>query len=89
MVNTNQTMNNTKGDNYGFRVVSLIFKILLNVPFMHLFNLLGLEAYFATISLNILIDLSASIYLLYKIKKETDISYLRAFRTLIKVLCVL
>ena len=88
MVNTNQTMNNTKATITALGG-SLIFKILLNVPFMHLFNFLGLEAYFATISLNILIDLSASIYLLYKIKKETDISYLRAFRTLIKVLCVL
>lgn len=85
MVNTNQTMNNTKATITALGG-SLIFKILLNVPFMHLFNLLGLEAYFATISLNILIDLSASIYLLYKIKKETDISYLRAFRTLIKVI---
>ena len=85
MVNTYQTMNNTKATITALGG-SLIFKILLNVPFMHLFNLLGLEAYFATISLNILIDLSASIYLLYKIKKETDISYLRAFRTLIKVI---
>ena len=85
MVNTNQTMNNTKATITALGG-SLIFKILLNVPFMHLFNFLGLEAYFATISLNILIDLSASIYLLYKIKKETDISYLRAFRTLIKVI---
>ena len=85
MVNTNQTMNNTKATITALGG-SLIFKILLNVPFMHLFNFLGLEAYFATISLNIFIDLSASIYLLYKIKKETDISYLRAFRTLIKVI---
>ncbi len=85
MVNTNQTMNNTKATITALGG-SLIFKILLNVPFMHLFNFLGLEAYFATISLNILIDSSASIYLLYKIKKETDISYLRAFRTLIKVI---
>ena len=85
MVNTNQTMNNTKATITALGG-SLIFKILLNVPFMHLFNFLGLEAYFATISLNILIDLSASIYLLYKVKKETDISYLRTFRTLIKVI---
>ena len=85
MVNTNQTLNNTKATITALGG-SLIFKILLNVPFMHLFNFLGLEAYFATISLNIIIDLSASIYLLYKVKKETDISYLRTFRTLIKVI---
>ena len=85
MVNTNQTMNNTKATiaALGF---SLIFKIILNVPFMHLFNFLGLEAYYATISLNMIIDTAASIYLLMKVKKETNISYLKAARTLIKVI---
>ena len=89
MVNTNQTMNNTKATITALGG-SLIFKILLNVPFMHLFNFIGLEAYYATISLNILIDTSASIYLLMKVKKETGINYLKAIRTLIKVvLCTL
>lgn len=85
MVNTNQSMNNTKATITALGL-SLIFKIILNVPFMHLFNFLGLEAYFATISLNILIDTTASIYLLYKVKKETNIGYTKAIRTLIKVI---
>ena len=85
MVNTNQTMNNTKATITALGG-SLIVKILLNVPFMHLFNFLGLESYYATISLNILIDTTASIYLLYKVKKETNISYLKMARTLIKVI---
>ena len=89
MVNTNQSMNNTKATITALGL-SLVFKILLNVPFMHLFNILGLEAYFATISLNIIIDTTASIYLLYKVKKETNISYMKAIRTLIKVvMCTL
>ncbi len=85
MVNTNQTMNNTRATITALGG-SLIFKILLNVPFMHLFSLLGLESYYATISLNMIIDTLASIYLLMKVKKETGISYLRAARTLIKVI---
>lgn len=85
MVNTNQTMNNTKTTITALGG-SLLFKILLNVPFMHLFNFLGLEAYYATISLNIIIDSSASIYLLRKVKMETDINYLKTLRTLIKVI---
>ncbi len=85
MVNTNQTMNNTKATITALGG-SLLFKILLNVPFMHLFNFLGLEAYYATISLNIIIDSSASIYLLRKVKMETDINYLKTLRTLIKVI---
>lgn len=89
MVNTNQTMNNTKATITALGG-SLLFKILLNVPFMHLFNFLGLEAYYATISLNICIDTIASIYLLIKVKKETGISYLKTMRTLIKVvMCTL
>lgn len=85
MVNTNQSMNNTKATvlALGF---SLVFKIILNVPFMHLFNFLGIEAYYATISLNMIIDTLASLYLLREVKKKTDISYLKAARTLIKVL---
>ena len=89
MVNTNQTMNNTKATVTALGG-SLIFKILLNVPFMHLFSFLGLESYYATISLNILIDTTASIYLLRKVKKETNINYLQTIRTLIKVvMCTL
>ena len=89
MVNTNQTMNNTKATITALGG-SLIFKILLNVPFMHLFSFVGLESYYATITLNILIDTVASIYLLRKVKKETNISYLQTIRTLIKVvMCTL
>ena len=89
MVNTNQTMNNTKATVTALGG-SLIFKILLNVPFMHLFSFLGLESYYAPISLNILIDTTASIYLLRKVKKETNINYLQTIRTLIKVvMCTL
>ena len=85
MVNTNQTMNNTKATIMALGG-SLLFKILLNVPFMHLFNFFGLESYYATISLNIIIDSLASIYLLRKVKKETSINYLKTIRTLIKVI---
>lgn len=89
MVNTNQTMNNTKATITALSA-SLIFKIILNIPFMHLFSAIGLEAYYATISLNIIIDITASIYLLKKVKKETNINYFKAIRTLIKVvLCTL
>ena len=85
MVNTNQTMNNTRATVTALGG-SLVFKILLNVPFMHLFDFLGLEAYYATISLNMCIDTIASIYLLKRVKKETSISYLKMIRTLIKVI---
>ena len=89
MINTNQTLNNTK-DSIIALASSLIVKICLNIPFMHLFNYLGIEAYFATIALNILIDTCASIFLLYRVKKLTKISYFKTIRTFIKVvLCTI
>ena len=84
MLNTNQTINNTKAT-IGALAVSVIAKICLNVPFMHLFNSIGIEAYYAPIVLNIIIDSIALIYLLKSIKKKTNISYLKAARSFIKV----
>ena len=87
MVNASQSMNNTKQSIIALGG-SLIAKVLLNVPMMHLFNLIGIEAYYAPIVLNILIDTSASLYLLYIVKKDTKISYFKTVQTIIKiVLC--
>ena len=87
MVNASQSMNNTKQSIIALGG-SLIAKVLLNVPMMNLFNLIGIEAYYAPIALNILIDTSASLYLLYIVKKDTKISYFKTVQTIIKiVLC--
>ena len=87
MVNASQSMNNTKQSIIALGG-SLIAKVLLNVPMMHLFNLIGIEAYYAPIALNILIDTSASLYLLYIVKKDTRVSYFKTVQTIIKiVLC--
>lgn len=84
MINTNQAMNNTKATITALSA-SLVAKICLNVPMMKLFNFIGIEAYYATISLNIIIDVIESFYLFYMAKKQTNISYLKALRTFIKV----
>lgn len=84
MVNANQTLDNTKQSIIALGG-SVLAKIILNVPFMHLFNSIGIEAYYAPIVLNMIIDTSASLYLLSVIKKKTNISYLKSVRTLIKV----
>lgn len=87
MVNASQSMNNTKQSIIALGG-SLIAKVLLNVPMMNLFNLIGIEAYYAPIALNILIDTSASLYLLYIVKKDTRVSYFKTVQTIIKiVLC--
>ena len=57
---------------------------------MNLFNKIGIEAYYATITLNIIIDIVESIYLMYQVKRKTNISFVKALRTLIKVaLCTI
>ena len=85
MVNTNQTMNNTKETIMALGG-SLLVKICFNVPMMHLFNKIGIEAYYAPIVLNMFIDTFCSLFLLYVIKKKTNISYIRSLRTFIKVI---
>lgn len=85
MVNTNQTMNNTKETILALGG-SVLAKICLNVPMMHLFNTIGIEAYYAPIILNIMIDTLCTLFLLYVIKKKTNISYLKSIRTFIKVI---
>lgn len=83
MVNTNQAMTNTKAT-FTALLGSLLFKIILNVPMMNLFNAIGIEAYYATITLNIIIDAVESIYLMKEVKKKTNISFTKAARTFIK-----
>lgn len=85
MLNTNQTINNTRAT-IGTLAVSVAAKICLNVPFMKLFNSMGLEAYYAPIILNIIIDTIALMILLKSVKKKTKISYLKAARSFIKII---
>lgn len=85
MLNTNQTINNTKATITAL-TASVIAKICLNVPFMHLFNNIGIEAYYAPIVLNIIIDTVACLFLLKSVQKKTNISYLKSARTFIKVI---
>ena len=85
LVNTNQAMTNTRATVTAL-VGSLILKISLNVPFMYLFHNLGFEAYYATITLNILIDGFESIYLMYKVREKTKISFRSSFISFIKII---
>lgn len=89
LVNTNQAMTNTRATVTAL-VGSLILKFSLNVPFMHLFYKLGFEAYYATIWLNILIDVFESFYLMHKVKEKTNISFKSSFISFVKIiLCTL
>ena len=84
VVNTNQTMNNTKETILAL-LCSVLAKICFNVPMMHLFSSLGIEAYYAPIILNMIIDVTCVLFLLRVIKKKTNVNYFKSIKTLIKV----
>lgn len=89
LLNTNQSLNNTKHTVIAL-VISLISKICFNVPFMRLFDSIGIEAYYAPIVLNIIIDTVSALYLFYSIKKVTNINYMKSARAFVRViLCTL
>lgn len=89
LLNTNQTLNNTKGSIMAL-IGSLFAKICLNVPFMHLFNNIGFPAYYAPIILNIIIDVIACAFLLMQIKEKAKINYFKSFKSIIKIsLCTI
>ncbi len=89
LLNTNQSLNNTKHTVIAL-VISLVSKICFNVPFMRLFDSMGIEAYYAPIVLNIIIDTFSALYLFYSIKKVTNINYMKSARAFIRIiLCTL
>lgn len=89
MVNTNQTINNTK-HTISALVGSVIAKICLNVPMMKLFGLIGIESYYAPIVLNMIIDIAFSFYLFQIVKKTTKINYFPSIKSFVKItLCTL
>ncbi len=89
LLNTNQSLNNTKHTVIAL-VISLVSKICFNVPFMRLFDSIGIEAYYAPIVLNIIIDTFSALYLFYSIKKVTNINYMKSARAFIRIiLCTL
>ena len=64
---------------------SFILKAILNVPMMHLFKFVGIEAYYATIFTTMLVQGLSIIYLLYKLKKIYQVSYRASIPTAIKI----
>ena len=69
-------MNQTK-ITIGSLIVSLLLKLLLNVPMMHLFNSLNIPAYYAPTFADIISQFSVYLSVLYILKKKYDFKYKR------------
>mgnify|MGYP001057563129 CR=1 FL=1 len=85
LIDINQAMNNTKYA-IGTLFSSLLLKWLLNVPFMRLFNVIGVPAYYAPIITTIFIQFLAIIFLLMVLKNKYNVTYRNTVLIFIKTI---
>lgn len=67
---------------------SLILKAILNIPMMGFIKFLGFDAYYGSVVTTMLVQFIASIYLLYKLKKNYNINYKNTLHTGIKIVLI-
>lgn len=65
---------------------SFLGKAILNIPMMHLLKFVGIESYYAPTVTTMLVQMSAVIVLLVKLRKSYQISYKSSFKPAIKIL---
>lgn len=89
IITISQSMNQTK-ITIGSLIVSLLFKIILNIPMMYLFHNLNIPAYYATTFADILSQFSVYLGVMYILKRKYDFKYkdivLFALKSLLGVL---
>jgi len=84
IINLAQSMSETKIA-LGTLIGSFIAKAGLNIPMMHLFSFLGIEAYFAPTVTNALVEFTALIVILVLLKKKYHFSYKDTLKCLPKI----
>lgn len=87
LVDTTNALDNPKVA-LGTLLGSFILKAILNVPMMHLFKFIGIEAYYGTIFTTMLVQGVSVIYLLYKLKKLYKVSYRTSINPTIKIILI-
>ena len=85
IITISQSMNQTK-ITVGSLIISLVLKIILNVPMMHLFNALSIPAYYATTFADILSQFSVYLGVMYVLKKKYNFNYKEILLFALKVL---
>ena len=74
LVDTAQIMNNTKLS-FGSLFLGLLVKMILNVPMMHLFKNIGLEAYYGSSIASFISQSTTIIFLLWRLNRTYHITY--------------
>ena len=67
---------------------SFVLKAIINIPMMHLFNMIGIDAYYGVIFATMLVQGISTIYLLIKLKKLYQVSYKETLKPAIKILLI-
>lgn len=83
-LNLAQSMNQSKVS-LGALFGSFILKVLLNTPVMKLCVMVGIDAYYATIITNILVQGGATIFILLSLKHKFKFSYKDSLKTVLKM----
>lgn len=67
---------------------SFILKAILNVPIMNLLYKLGIDAYYGSIITTMLVQLLATIFLLFYLKNKYKVEYKDSLKTFVKVILI-
>lgn len=85
LVDTTQALGNTKVA-LGVLLTSFLFKIIMNIPMMNLFNSIGIEAYYAPIFVTFFVQFISIIFLLSSLHKKYKVSYKENIKSFIKII---
>lgn len=83
LVDANQAMNNTK---LTFIILGscVLLKVLLNTPMMHLFDMIGIKAYYAPAFTDIIVQICIFLIVLIYFRKKYKFAYKKTFINSIK-----
>lgn len=87
-LNLAQSMNQSK-ISLGSLLVSFLLKVVLNIPMMKLFVMMGIEAYYAPIITNILVQGSITLFIMLALKHKFKFDYKDTTRAILKMLLTL
>lgn len=87
-LNLAQSMNQSK-ISLGSLLVSFLLKVVLNIPMMKLFVMMGIEAYYAPIITNILVQGSVTLFIMLALKHKFKFDYKDTTKAILKMLLTL
>ncbi len=87
-LNLAQSMNQSK-ISLGSLLASFLLKVVLNIPMMKLFVMMGIEAYYAPIITNILVQGSITLFIMLALKHKFKFDYKDTTKAILKMLLTL